>query len=155
MINQQNIETLQHRIAHLENIIDATDAKALAFLQSRVDTLTAERDQLIQKNTALVAENAVILQDRAVILKELDDTCFEIGMLEEKSECYPLPSIPTTEAAIAAIRAEGVEMFADMTEKVGEQEEFYDNDESALMLKYTAKQARLFAAQLRQEGVQS
>ncbi|VTP12626.1 hypothetical protein PUATCC27989T_00438 [Phytobacter ursingii] len=55
---------------------------------------------------------------------------------------------PATDAAIADLRAEGVEMFADMTEKVGKEEELYDNGESALMLKYTAKQARLFARQL-------
>ena len=46
----------QQRIAYLEKLADDA-GKTLAFLQSRVDTLTEERDQFIQKITALVAEN--------------------------------------------------------------------------------------------------
>lgn len=57
---------------------------------------------------------------------------------------------PATDAAIANIQAQGVDLFADMTDKVADEEEFYDNGESFDSLKYTAKQARLFAAQLRQ-----
>lgn len=57
-----------------------------------------------------------------------------------------------TDAYLAGIKADGVEEFAAMTEKVGDEEEFYDHGESSETLKYTAKQARLFAQQLR-EGV--
>ena len=108
----------QQRIAHPEKLADDA-GKTLAFLQSRVDTLTAERDQLIQKNTALMAENAVILQDRAQILKELDDTCAEIGMrIGEKAEDYPCPTVVNTDAAIAAIRAEGVDLAIVLHKKI-------------------------------------
>ncbi|SXE60257.1 Uncharacterised protein [Klebsiella variicola] len=59
---------------------------------------------------------------------------------------------PATDRIVAGIKADGVEEFAALTEKVADEEEFYDNGESAESLKYTAKQARLFAKQLR-EGV--
>lgn len=56
---------------------------------------------------------------------------------------------PATDRIVAGIKADGVEEFAAMTEKVGDEEEFYDHGESSETLKYTAKQARLFAQQLR------
>jgi hypothetical protein len=57
---------------------------------------------------------------------------------------------PATDRIVAGIKADGVEEFAAMTEKVGDEEGFYDNGESSEILKYTAKQARLFAKQLRE-----
>lgn len=65
---------------------------------------------------------------------------------------YAKPEIetPATDRIVAGIKADGVEEFAAMTEKVGDEEEFYDNGESSETLKYTAKQARLFAKQLRE-----
>ncbi|WP_439231685.1 hypothetical protein [Klebsiella sp. K5-308] len=57
---------------------------------------------------------------------------------------------PATDRIVAGIKADGVEEFAALTEKVADEEEFYDNGESAESLKYTAKQARLFAKQLRE-----
>lgn len=44
------------RISHLEKLADDAE-KTLAFEKSRVELLTAERDQLIEKNNKLVAEN--------------------------------------------------------------------------------------------------
>ncbi len=60
------------------------------------------------------------------------------------------PDTPATDRIVAGIKADGVDMFAAMTEKVSDEEEFYDNGESSETLKYTAKQARLFAKQLRE-----
>ncbi|HHH3450587.1 TPA: hypothetical protein ACPZB0_001030 [Klebsiella variicola subsp. variicola] len=56
---------------------------------------------------------------------------------------------PATDRIVSGIKADGVDEFAAMTEKVGDEEEFYDHGESSETLKYTAKQARLFAQQLR------
>ncbi|MGG2207558.1 hypothetical protein AB6B51_01220, partial [Escherichia coli] len=56
---------------------------------------------------------------------------------------------PATDRFVVGIKADGVEEFAAMTEKVGDEEEFYDHGESSETLKYTTKQARLFAQQLR------
>lgn len=64
-MTEQNIELLQQRISHLEKLADDA-GKTLAFLQSRVDTLTAERDQLIEKNGKLTADNdTAIAAERA------------------------------------------------------------------------------------------
>ncbi|HCH7892941.1 TPA: hypothetical protein NHU29_000549 [Raoultella ornithinolytica] len=60
------------------------------------------------------------------------------------------PETPATDRIYAGIKADGVEEFAAMKEKVGDEEEFYDHGESSETLKYTAKQARLFAKQLRE-----
>ncbi|HHL1393270.1 TPA: hypothetical protein ACQ3CV_000744 [Klebsiella pneumoniae] len=62
------------------------------------------------------------------------------------------PDTPATDRIVAGIKTDGVEGFAAMTEKVGDEEEFYDNGESSETLKYTAKQARLFAKQLRERA---
>lgn len=130
----------QQRIAHLEKLADDAE-KTLAFLQSRVDTLTAERDQLIQKNTALVAENVGlksafypsdipsewtdIFGDTAKIEHDsAGDNEFHliswswVSNQEEVIKAILLAvsnSIknPATDAATAAIRAEGVEMLRD------------------------------------------
>lgn len=62
---EKNIELLQQRISHLEKLWAADADRKLAFLQSRVDTLTAERDQLIEKNNKLTADNnAAIAAER-------------------------------------------------------------------------------------------
>ena len=71
------------------------------------------------------------------------------------TDCWPVyakPEIetPATDRIVAGIKADGVEEFAELTDKVADEEEFYDNGESAEYLKYTAKQARLFAKQLRE-----
>lgn len=57
--------------------------------------------------------------------------------------------LPAADAWQREQMAKGVEMFAEMTEKVSAEEDFYDNGESAATLKYVAKQATLFATQLR------
>lgn len=57
---------------------------------------------------------------------------------------------PVTDRIVAGIKADWVEEFAAMTEKVADEEEFYDHGEYSETLKYTAKQARLFAQQLRE-----
>lgn len=95
---------LLQRIKHLEALVD--DAACVMAL------LRKDNDSKAAQISALVAEKAVILQDRAQILKELDDTCAEIGMrIGEKAEDYPCPTVVNTDAAIAALRAEGIEQW--------------------------------------------
>ena len=79
----------------------------------------------------------------------LDVDCMHDAMLVAIMHA---PETPATDRIVAGIKADGVEEFAAMTEEVGDEEEFYDHVESSETLKYTAKQARLFAKQLR-EGV--
>lgn len=91
-----------------------------------------------------------------VVIQQATETDFEKPAPEngwEGSSDYKLlPEVPATDRIVAGIKADGVEEFAALTEKVADEEEFYDNGESAESLKYTAKQARLFAKQLRVEA---
>lgn len=60
----------------------------------------------------LAAENVAILQDRAVIIEAFDSTCVDIGMRRgEMAENYPVPVVANTDAILASLRAEGVEML--------------------------------------------
>lgn len=68
--------------------------------------LKAQRD-------AMATENAELKELYRQSVKELDDTCFEIGMMRgEKSMEYPAPQTPATDAYLNSVRAEGVEMFS-------------------------------------------
>lgn len=110
------------RISHLEKLADDA-GKTLTFQQSRIDTLTAERDQLIEKNNRLVAENEVVLAlmkeqsecFSAAISEGFHEAVMQCGIehlidvyqrrLQPAIQCIP-PTI-NTDAAISAIRAEG------------------------------------------------
>ena len=59
-------------------------------------------------------------------------------MFDAKSALF----MPATDAFLAEVRAQGVEMYANLTIKIGEEE----SDENIV---YAGKQAALFAAQLR------
>lgn len=138
----------QQRIVHLEKLADDA-GKTLAFLQSRVDTLTAERDQLIQKNTALVSENvwmdafvdallSIAWQGGSADGAEIQELALKHGLLRQevysadeheslvKGPCnfedgdsvYFRVKTPATDAAIAAIRAEGVDLAIVLHKKI-------------------------------------
>lgn len=213
-MTEQNIELLQQRIGHLEKLADDA-GKTLTFQQSRIDLLTAERDQLIEKNNRLVAESNINLQGAARELNTswmmhktmmgaqaallclsqgdirsardwlegtTDEAFIEMpddmmppglqawfdsnmtsndggnGFLTQEEALEKLRQrVPDTEAAIAAIRAEGraegVEMFVeDFTQPTGlmSAKFFYED---------LADSAKKFASDLRQsvqvKGVQS
>lgn len=108
--------------------------------------LQAKFDKLKSQSDALAAENAALKELYRQSVKDLDDTCFEIGMMRgEKSMEYPAPETPVTDAYLNSVRAEGVEMFAkhcddNVSFVEPEDEELYTLMEEA---------ARSFAAQLR------
>lgn len=59
--------------------------------------LKAQRD-------ALAAENVALIELYRQAVKELDDTCFEMGMMRgEKSMEYPAPETPATDAWLKSI----------------------------------------------------
>lgn len=56
---------------------------------------------------ALASENAALKELYKGAVKELDDTCFEIGMMRgEKAMEYPAPDTPATDAYANQLRAE-------------------------------------------------
>ncbi|HCD1996023.1 TPA: hypothetical protein NBJ17_003407 [Klebsiella quasipneumoniae] len=131
---------------------------------------SASLDAVIRTGNALADQNAQLAAEN-VALKSFGDTLFDMykgleisggGIHDEQSvvcqqaaldaamSAFEEIETPATDRIVAGIKADGVDMFAAMTEKVGDEEEFYDNGESSETLKYTAKQARLFAKQLRE-----
>ncbi|MFG0518192.1 hypothetical protein [Kluyvera intermedia] len=127
------------------------DIYLLATINTQWEAWQAASKASEQQLAAVVAECASVKAMNDCLSEELrgyeSDGAFEgpkMHLLWWQCET------PATDAAIANIQAQGVDLFADMTDKVADEEEFYDNGESFDSLKYTAKQARLFAAQLRQ-----
>jgi len=76
--------------------------------------LQAKFDKLKSQSDALAAENAALKELYRQSVKDLDDTCFEIGMMRgEKSMEYPAPETPVTDAYLNSVRAEGVDYVAE------------------------------------------
>lgn len=169
-----NIETVNELIQSLES------AGELSIKETKVMALAKAYQQLAAENVALALENVAMkqivdtvtnldnepqyhaegmgcgLEDRGIT--DRYDAC-RYGWDEAMERIYGdvIPcaeelDFSATDRIYAGIKADGVEEFAALTDKVADEEEFYDNGESAESLKYTAKQARLFAKQLR-EGV--
>lgn len=95
---------------------------------------------------ALAAECAALKISRGEILKDLDDTCFEIGMMRgEKSACYTDFETPATDRFLAEQRAQGVEKCASVI-----QQQVWDESEGdGIVAALDAME--IFAAQLRNE----
>ena len=112
--------------------------------------------QLAADNVALKSKGKELLGEACAVysrLNKLNDP--SIGDFVDGQTLHEFQFVLDVEThatyrIVAGIKADGVEEFAAMTEKVGDEEEFYDHGESSETLKYTAKQARLFAKQLRE-----
>jgi len=88
-------------------------AKMVSELATRLDVALAAATEAGKQRDALAAENAALNEMYRQAVKELDDTCFEMGMMRgEKSMEYAVPETPATTSALNAIRAEGIIMFA-------------------------------------------
>lgn len=129
-------------------------AKEFRICSASLDTAIKTGNVLADQNAQLAAENVeakkIISECReyfiAGVMNRIRPT--NEGYLHMICDTFA-DETPATDRIVAGIKADGVEEFAAMTEKVGDEEEFYDHGESSETLKYTAKQARLFAQQLR------
>lgn len=130
-------------------------AKEFSICSASLDAAIKTGNMLADKNAQLAAENVeakkIISECReyfiAGVMNRIRPT--NEGYLHMICDTFA-DETPATDRVVAGIKADGVEEFAAMTEKVGDEEEFYDHGESSETLKYTAKQARLFAQQLRE-----
>ena len=153
-----NISTVNELIQSLES------AGELSIKETKVMALAKAYVQLAAENVALknvfsqkeIPSEAVdAFMETAVMDHDWNETS-EWSWVENETEVIHAvldalkPDTPATDRIVAGIKADGVEEFASLTDKVADEEEFYDNGESAESLKYTAKQARLFAKQLRE-----
>ncbi len=134
----------------------ANEIRSLRALRdTAIQALKSQVEQLSAENVAL---KAAVAEEIEVINRGGQRYCVKDGMSinpiyargwNDHRANLTAVETPATDRFVVGIKADGVEEFAAMTEKVGDEEEFYDHRESSETLKYTAKQARLFAQQLR------
>ncbi|EPT5099079.1 hypothetical protein ACVRBC_001970 [Salmonella enterica subsp. enterica serovar Newport] len=129
-------------------------------------------EKLVQERNALAAENArmtsldIAIQGGALDGFAVQELALKHGLLRKEEYCaerhrdmvyaadlkdgddvYFRVENPATDAFLAEVRAQGVEMFGSTTIQFGEEE----GDEDII---YAGNQALLFAAQLRREAAQ-
>ncbi len=134
----------------------ANEIRSLRALRdTAIQALKSQVEQLSAENVAL---KAAVAEEIEVINRGGQRYCVKDGMSinpiyargwNDHRANLTAVETPATDRFVVGIKADGVEEFAAMTEKVGDEEEFYDHGEPSETLKYTAKQARLFAQQLR------
>lgn len=120
-------------------------------------------NQLAERNALLVTENAALQQKLDAANKELarysmsagqaDQFAAEakavrkaLGYADNAEDVAPVDLLEK----IAGLRAEGMEMFADISDALAE-EEYGDDWRSSEFIRYSAMKARFYAAQLRAE----
>lgn len=136
--------------ATIDLTILAGDAvKIIADLQQKLDAVVAENAALKSAfNPEVIPEEAVeAFTETAIMDHDWNDTG-EWSWVENDTDVIRAvleaikPETPATDAMLNALRAEGVELFANATISIGEAE----NDDSIV---YAGHQALLFANQLR------
>ncbi|WP_097499411.1 hypothetical protein [Escherichia coli] len=121
----------------------AVDMRSVAKLIS--DLATQLEVQLVRAN-ALAAENAALKQSE----KEFNNFCRQeyYGWEDNFTET------PATDALLAEVRAQGVEMYADNLDNGADDAERGGFDYAVKFLRSEASGVRLFAGQLRKGGNQ-
>ncbi|HFD2061491.1 TPA: hypothetical protein ACF2D8_002348 [Serratia marcescens] len=119
----------------MKNIVENQGIKTDKPLAMSYEALKAERDAQQKRAGALAVENQALSAALSLISGSYG--------LSPHIQSMCAVDTPTTDAALAAIQAQGVEKFAEATIAIGEQEE----DQGII---YAGKQAMLFAKQLRE-----
>lgn len=145
-VNETNAEYLVRKFGELESKLET----ALRECRSAVITI----DNLEAKCAALAAENAGLN-------KFIAQSCYVFdGEQDEISDAYicatdgGMPQTPATDAFLAEVRAQGVEMYADNLDNVADDAERGGFDYAVKFLRSEASSVRLFADQLRKGGNQ-
>ena len=140
-VNETNAEYLVRKFGELESKLET------ALRECRSAGITI--DNLEVKCAALAAENVGLN-------KFIKDDCW---IWDDKSEEYfdaadCMPETPATDAFLAEVRAQGVEMYADNLDNAADDAERDGFDYAVKFLRSEASSVRLFAAQLRKGGNQ-
>lgn len=145
-VNETNAEYLVRKFGELESKLET------ALLECRSAGITI--DNLEAKCTALAAESAGLK-------KFCEDAAFdadyeaELGMERGGfSDAINEIKTPATDAFLAEVRAQGVEMYADNLDNVADDAERGGFDYAVKFLRSEASSVRLFADQLRKGGNQ-
>ncbi|HAM7818987.1 TPA: hypothetical protein ICB77_002201 [Escherichia coli] len=142
--NIKGLVTAGHEMAsELKAECGAVDMRSVAKLIS--DLATQLEVQLVRAN-ALAAENAALKQSE----KEFNNFCRQeyYGWEDNFTET------PATDAFLAEVRAQGVEMYADNLDNGADDAERGGFDYAVKFLRSEASSVRLFADQLRKGGNQ-
>lgn len=121
--------------------------------QQEVSALKAERDALAQRVEVLAVEN-VALKDAITTHSQSTHFCELCGKDDPCSTddvCYALNETPATDAALAAIQAQGVEKFAAYLWKRGNEIVSEAGKKSeVIQVRVAAKMAEMFVEELRE-----
>lgn len=137
-VNETNAEYLVRKFGELESKLET----ALRECSSAGITI----DNLEAKCAALAVENAALKQSE----KEFNNFCRQeyYGWEDNFTET------PATDAFLAEVRAQGVEMYADNLDNGADDAERGGFDDAVKFLRSEASGVRLFADQLRKGGNQ-
>ncbi|WP_097508573.1 hypothetical protein [Escherichia coli] len=137
-VNETNAEYLVRKFGELESKLET------ALRECRSAGITI--DNLEAKCAKMAAENTSLKQSE----KEFNDFC-----REEFSEWEgDVTETPATDAFLAEVRAQGVEMYADNLDNGADDAERGGFDYAVKFLRSEASGVRLFADQLRKGGSQ-
>lgn len=131
--------------AELKASCGAVDVRDVAQL---ISDLATQLDVQLARSNALAAENAGLKESRKNLAEFIH---------EELDAGYPLNmniETPATDAFLAEVRAQGVEMFSGDEKKLSESHMQDGNLDTAIQIASSSRRASDFASQLR-KGVQS
>ena len=145
---KDGIQKLEQQLAESRREFTAANA-TIHNLELKVAQVVAESEKQQTHSEALSVDNAALHE----VVERMVNQFAMSGISPEEKSINPAKSLmfdaksalfmPATDAFLAEVRAQGVEMYAEATIAIGEEE----GDEDIV---YAGKQALLFAAQLRQ-----
>lgn len=125
-------------------------------LEQQLAAVVAENEKQQTHSEALAVDNAAL---REVVERMVNQFAMS-GISPEEKSINPAKSLmfdaksalfmPATDAYLAEVRAQGVEMYADNLDSGADDAERYGFDDAVKFLRSEASGVRLFAAQLRQ-----
>ncbi|EBY2750130.1 hypothetical protein J4107_001306 [Salmonella enterica] len=152
-VNETNAEYLVRKFAEAEDKISALSEDHQKAIES-IKQADAAVKLAHEKFSALAAENAGLN-------KFIVQSCYVFdGEQDELSDAYicaidgRMPQTPATDAFLAEVRAQGVEMYADNLDNAADDAERGGFDDAVKFLRSEASGVRLFADQLRKGGNQ-
>ncbi|EAR5673639.1 hypothetical protein ACOXPQ_004594 [Escherichia coli H32] len=154
-VNETNAEYLVRKFAEAE-----AKCAALAEDQQKAIESIKQADAAVklahEKFSALAAENAGLKHAMAVTLEHVSVTdAGQAGVAAMIiNDALHHSETPTTDAFLAEVRAQGVEMYADNLDNGADDAERGGFDYAVKFLRSEASGVRLFAAQLRKGGNQ-
>ena len=152
--NIKGLVSAGHEMAsELKAECGAVDMRSVAKLIS--DLATQLEVQLVRAN-ALAAENAGLKHAMAVTLEHVSVTdAGQAGVAAMIiNDALHHSETPATDAFLAEVRAQGVEMYADNLDNAADDAERGGFDYAVKFLRSEASSVRLFAGQLRKGGKQ-